>query len=65
MFCKQYFYLGFSVLFDKFYDVWSSWRMKITGRPDLEIVFQERKKILEKMSQGADTLCEEDSCKIK
>ena len=34
------------------------------GRPELEIVFQERKKILEKMSKGADKLCEKDNCKV-
>ena len=34
------------------------------GRPELDIVFQERKKILEKMSKGADKLCEEDNCKV-
>jgi len=55
---------GFTIFFDKFYDVWASWRMKITGRPELDIVFQERKKILEKMSKGADKLCEKDNCKV-
>eukprot|EP00088_Acartia_fossae_P055814 TRINITY_DN6486_c0_g1_i5.p1 TRINITY_DN6486_c0_g1~~TRINITY_DN6486_c0_g1_i5.p1 ORF type:complete len:196 (+),score=12.01 TRINITY_DN6486_c0_g1_i5:35-589(+) len=56
---------GFSKLFDRFYDVWASWRMKITGRPELEIVFEERRQILQKMSQNADKLCEEkDSCKV-
>jgi len=55
---------GFSPLFDRFYDFWAAWRMKVTGRPELEHIFEERRKILQKHSQRSDSLCEDD-CKIK
>ncbi|XP_023331456.1 uncharacterized protein At5g50100, chloroplastic [Eurytemora carolleeae] len=55
---------GFNSVCDRFYDYWAAWRMKITGRPELEHVFAERKQILKKFNQGSDKLCE-DECKVK
>ena len=55
---------GFRVVFDRFYDVWAGWRMKITGRPELEQIFQERKQILKKFNEKSDKLCDDD-CKVK
>ena len=37
----------------------------LLGRPELEVVFKERKEILKKLSEQSDTLCEPDkTCKI-
>ena len=55
---------AFRPAFDRFYDVWAGWRMRLTGRPELEEVFRQRKQILLKYSEQSDKLCD-NACKIK
>merc|ERR1712098_929040 len=44
------------------YDVWAAWRMKITGREELEVIFRKRR--LAKMD--GSNLCDiNDKCKIE
>jgi predicted DCC family thiol-disulfide oxidoreductase YuxK len=37
--------VGFLV--DRLYDLWAAWRLRLTGRPDLETILQERASRLE------------------
>ena len=54
---------GLSSVAERLYTVWADWRMWITGREDLEIIFKKRR--LSK-TEG-ETLCDDDSdsCKVK
>ena len=52
---------GVSWLAERAYDVWAGWRMRITGREELEVIFKKRR--LAKMD---GPLCDnDDSCKIE
>ena len=49
---------------EKLYGVWAGWRMKITGREELEEIFIKRRKILAAMKDRESNLCNEKECKL-
>ena len=54
---------GVSSVAERLYTVWADWRMWITGREDLEVIFRKRRLA----KTGGETLCDadSDSCKVK
>jgi len=57
---------GMGWIADRAYTVWASWRMKITGREELEVIFRKRRQMIKESNKGtADTkLCNADECKL-
>ena len=48
---------GVSWVAERFYSVWAKYRMKLTGREELEVIFRKRK-----LTQT--TLCDDDQCTV-
>ena len=55
---------GVAWLAERGYRVWADWRMKITGREELEEIFKKRKQLLKVMKDRDRELCIEKECKL-
>lgn len=45
---------GISFIVDLFYGIWASWRLTLTGRPDLKTILKERQQQLECQTSRCD-----------
>ena len=56
---------GVAWVAEMLYRVWAGWRMKITGREELEEIFEKRRQVLEVMKDRERKLCnDEKECKL-
>jgi len=55
---------GIAWLAEGGYRVWAGWRMKITGREELEEIFKKRTKLLEVMKDRDRDQCNDKECKM-
>ena len=55
---------GVAWVLERGYRVWASWRMRITGREELEEIFKKRRQLLEAMKDRERKLCHDKECKL-